>query len=262
MAMTALAPAASAPLDVTLPYAAACAGIEAAALTVRPLGGEDELLLDEALEAGANPAAAASLLIGRCLLRGGVPIGARARVLALGDREVALRAVYAATFGPSFVARVACGAGCGEAIEFDMDLRALVQPAPEAGPSHRIGGAPCRVPTGADVEEALARPGDPGAALAAICTGGAALDGALLARELARLDPNAECALDLECPHCGAMTQALLDGLDLIRNALSESGGIMAQIDRLARAYGWSEAEILALPRARRLRYCALAGAA
>jgi hypothetical protein len=34
----------------------------------------------------------------------------------------------------------------------------------------------------------------------------------------------------------------------------------MAEVDTIARAYGWTEAEILALPADRRRRYLALAG--
>ena len=266
MAMNRQARATPTEVEVILPYAAACGGSGSATLRIRPLTGDDELAFDEAMGEGAAAVQAATLLIGRCALVEDRPIGPdAARSLALGDREVLLRAIYMANFGADFAARVECGAGCAEGIEFDVDVAGLTEPAPEAGPTHSLVVAgetvACRVPTGADLERALGLGSGAAEALAAACTGGRSVDPELLSRELSRLDPNAECALGLACPSCGAPVDAVLDGLELIRTALAESGGFMMQVDRLARAYGWTEAEILALPRSRRLRYCALAEA-
>jgi hypothetical protein len=39
---------------------------------------------------------------------------------------------------------------------------------------------------------------------------------------------------------------------------MERRGGLLLEIDQLARAYHWSEADILAIPAARRRRYLAL----
>jgi hypothetical protein len=52
------------------------------------------------------------------------------------------------------------------------------------------------------------------------------------------------------------------DAGTVLINALSAGGGIFRQVDRLARTYHWSEADILSLTSARRLLYLRLAESA
>ncbi len=227
-------------LSVDLPYRAVCSTKADAILGVRALDGRDELAIEEALGREQSAARIASIIIGRCASGPKGPVGLEgARQLSAGDREVVLRGIYRATFASAIVAQVACR--CGEPVCFEFDL-GVVAPVPEGV---EAAGA---VPHGADLEaaaedgaQALAHFGDAGM--------------------VAQLDPNAECEIALTCPACQGDFSAWLDGFELIRRKIGDGGSILAQVDQLASAYGWTEADILALPRERRLRYCAFAQA-
>lgn len=225
--------------SVDLPYRAACGKAEAM-LSVRALDGRDELAIEEALGRGLSAARIASIIIGRCASGSEGPVGVDgARLLSAGDREVVLRGIYSATFANMIVAQVACR--CGEPVCFEFDLGVIARVPEEARTA-------CSVPHGADLEAAaeggalaLSHFSDPGMTT--------------------QLDPNAECEITLTCPACKSDFSAWLDGFELIRRQVGDEGGILAQVDQLASVYGWTEADILALPRERRLRYCAFAQA-
>ncbi len=76
-----------------------------------------------------------------------------------------------------------------------------------------------------------------------------------LEERLAELDPQADVSLNVECPACGRRWQAAFDVLPFVWNDLDRwARGFFGAVDRLARAYGWREADVLALsPRRRRL---------
>lgn len=257
---------------VALPYGLWQAGVRTAALRLRALGGADELALAEALAAGASAARAGNLLIGRCaaFADAAAPLGMLAAAdLALGDREVVLRALHVVSLGPGVEGRTAC-AHCGAAVEYDLNLDQPTERPPEPGPWHQLaipgGTIKCRVLTGADLERAAGSVDtDSLALLADAATGGQAVSGAagreILGAALARLDPNAETAVSVGCPVCGRITRFWLDSFELIRRGLAAAGGVMRQIHTLAAAYGWSESEILTLPRHRRLLYCRMVAA-
>jgi hypothetical protein len=54
------------------------------------------------------------------------------------------------------------------------------------------------------------------------------------------------------CPHCAGQTAIAIDPYRCLGNL---EGGLLLQVHTLATTYHWSEAQILALPRQRRLRY-------
>lgn len=64
--------------------------------------------------------------------------------------------------------------------------------------------------------------------------------------------------LTTTCPHCGRES---IHGIDLETLALNRLSALQQRLysenHQLARAYGWSEADILRVPRTRRLRYLA-----
>lgn len=260
-------------IPVVAPYAARCSPIprqgddgDGGRLWVRALSGEDELAIADGVAEQRSAVEIASSLIGACVANTDGPVGpAAAEALSFGDREVLLRAIHAATFSAVIDTQIACQANCGETIAFSIDLDALTETPPEPGPVHRIRLGrrliSCRVPTGADVREALLHSGAVADNLAFACTDGQTGTSEALARALAELDPNAECTLALVCPQCGGTSTVWLDAFEFLRRAIAEGGGILRQVDRLARAYGWSEAAILALPRDRRRRYCSLVAA-
>ncbi len=77
-----------------------------------------------------------------------------------------------------------------------------------------------------------------------------------LGRRLADADPWLELWLDLDCSACGHRFRQLLDpGAYLATELEIAAIGLLRQIHLLARAYGWTEAEILALSPRRRHAY-------
>ena len=77
---------------------------------------------------------------------------------------------------------------------------------------------------------------------------------------LAESDPGAQTALRVRCP-CGSEWVDELDIRDVVWNDLTNwVGRTLAEVHQLARAYGWSEAEILALSGWRRRWYLEAAG--
>ena len=84
-----------------------------------------------------------------------------------------------------------------------------------------------------------------------------------LSARLQSLDPLAAIAFDVECPACGHGWSAPFDvaqALWAFVQAAAER--LLVEVDALARRYGWSEAEVLALTPVRRSAYLQLAGLA
>lgn len=232
--------------------------------TLRPIRGADEMALADT-ESDAPAVEAASLLLDRCITKTGDGCHEQglAGALTIGDREVLLRRLYALSFGKRVVATFVCP-DCRETIALDLDVTEFETAPPEPGPIHicrtETGSIAFRLPTGADQERAARLGGDAAMAIAEACIGGPLRPGsfAVLEERLAEVDPNAETEVSVSCPACRALASAYLDSFELLRAALGGIGAILVDVDRLARAYGWSEADIVALPAARRRRYLAL----
>ena len=83
------------------------------------------------------------------------------------------------------------------------------------------------------------------------------LDGVIMAMRDA--DPQADILIDLHCPACGHDWQAPFDILTYFWNEIEAwAYRTFQEIHRLALAYGWSEADILALSARRRQIYLAM----
>lgn len=209
-----------------------------------------------------------------------VPEGALAR-LPLGRRTDALLDLRERLFGPRMPAQAVCPA-CGAPLELDLslpDLRAADPPAPDATCLVEQDGwrLHMRLPSAADVAAAAAHrgPDDPRRVLLARCLlelthhgeprPPTDLPDALIApaaAAVAALDPNAEISLALTCSACDHAFVAAFDVLPFLRAELRAHAVRLArQVDALARAYGWSEAAILALSPARRRLYLDLVDA-
>jgi hypothetical protein len=79
-----------------------------------------------------------------------------------------------------------------------------------------------------------------------------------LQQEMARLDPGADARVALECAGCGHRFERPLDIGGYLWDELDDwAGRTLAEVHVLARAYGWSESEILALSAPRRRHYLA-----
>lgn len=192
--------------------------------------------------------------------------------LPLGSVTTSLLALRAASFGAHIASHVDCER-CGERLAFTLDTRSLLQPAAaEDTALHvvEVAGLRVRAPCLRDLA-AVAAEADTGLAarsLLARCT----LDGASehvadatlrdVEDALETLDPNADLAIALTCAACGHDASAQLDAGALLWEEIgARAQALLREVHQLARAYGWSEAEILGLGAARRASYLAMVGA-
>lgn len=199
--------------------------------------------------------------------------------LPLGAVTAALLRLREANFGPRLACHFDCRA-CGQRLELALLTHELLQgdggigtgPGADAAapPVLQARGLRVRAPTLRDLA-AVAHEADAARAARALlarCTlhgDVQALDEAGL-REveagLEALDPDADLAFDLRCEACGHRGLAQLDAGVLLWDEIdARARGLLAEVHVLAAAYGWSEAQILALGEARRAAYLALAGA-
>ncbi|MEU1973420.1 hypothetical protein ABZ477_17330 [Microbacterium sp. NPDC019599] len=231
-----------------------------------PTATEGELLAVLARGAGLAPTARAALLA----RAGG---GADVERLPLGERDLLILRLRETLLGRAIVAQDACP-DCGDMMEFSLDTDALARTAQGEPDIVRLDGFEVRVRalTGADVVAAEAS-ADPRAALLDSAVVGAVQDGdsvppdALPARvqkaveaRAAATDPLAEISLDLTCAQCGAQWRSLLDPGEFVWQELQEWGReLLSTVHVLARSYGWTESDVLALPPARRRAYVKLA---
>ncbi|MGY8706511.1 hypothetical protein RAD16_12300 [Bradyrhizobium sp. 18BD] len=192
----------------------------------------------------------------------------------IGAGNAALLALRTKLFGAPWRLRAACPA-CLSDCEFTADSGALADglaaQADAAPPRITIGGheLTLRLPALSDLARLAAAPDSPAAAqsLLARCLGDAplALDQDTRDRieaELERCDPGAVIAFALDCPDCGRGWQAVIDIAPALWAEIQAAAErSLLEVDALAREYGWSEAEVLALPHARRAAYLQLVGA-
>ena len=81
----------------------------------------------------------------------------------------------------------------------------------------------------------------------------------LLSEQISRVDPQADVQLSLRCPTCGNEWQLSFDiGSFFWTEINSLAKRLLREVHTLGRAYGWREAEILALSAARRQAYLEL----
>lgn len=176
-------------------------------------------------------------------------------------------------FGPILEIAVSCSE-CNRMNEFEMSTRVLTDVKPAEVVSVMIHGeyaVEWRSPTPADLL-AVADATDPSEALRERCLRVTGPDGRErshreLSREawaavdtlLAEADPLAEIRVDVICSECSADFATSLDpGLFLWAEIDAHARRTLAEIDVLARAYGWTEPEVLALSEARRAAYLRL----
>jgi hypothetical protein len=215
------------------------------------------------------------------LLAATAPAVARDELAALsvGRRDAELLRLRQATYGDRLEVQSTCPA-CGERIELQLRCADLLatQPAAEATGEHGIEVAgyqlTYRMPDSFDLA-AIAALEDVAAArqlLLSRCvvdvrgpSGEIAVADlperatTAVAEAMAALDPQAEILLDLTCPQCAHGWQRRLDiALVLWAEVTAQARRVLLEVDQLARAYGWSEDEILHLSPARRATYLEL----
>ena len=195
--------------------------------------------------------------------------------LSIGQRDARLLILRAQLLGSQVNSVTTCPA-CREELEVSFDMADLRSAAP------RVGSGPLSLDVGdCHVEFRLlnsldlivaASASDLGAARrtlfergilrAAGAAGELGADqlpepvGAAVAAQLAVVDPQADVQIELVCPACRYTWQT---GFDIVRFMWSELNAwalhTLRDVHRLASAYGWSEADILALHPGRRQIY-------
>lgn len=188
----------------------------------------------------------------------------------VGARTAALLALLHASESRDALALTLRCAACGAPFEIELEHAALAGLAPAAAPLRlvRDGAGPLtlRLPTGEDLRAWRALP--PAARDEAGCAMLARLsidgmprpgDEAAAAALLAQADPLVAFSVACTCPSCGAEAEPEIDleGLALQRLAARQRG-LLHEVHALASHYGWTEAEVLAVPPARRARYLEL----
>jgi hypothetical protein len=199
--------------------------------------------------------------------------------LGIGRRDRYLLGLRENIFGPTLDATARCPR-CSETVEFTLRIADLsVDTAVADQPKEfEEGGIVVRyrLLNNSDLA-AIARSGgvaDARRVLLKRCVLEATLDGAAvcseelpdqavskLAEHLADDDPQADLTLDLNCAECGHLWRI---GFDISAFLWTEIDALarrlLAEVHTLARAYGWSEADVLAMGAVRRHLYLEMVG--
>jgi hypothetical protein len=195
--------------------------------------------------------------------------------LPVGVRDAHLLALHDAWFGTELQTVTNCEA-CGSRLEPDFgarDIRTAPVAEPNARPDtlrHDGYEVEYRLPNSDDML-AIASIQDLATAQQTLlqrcvgwirCSDGAPAEhlpdglAARIGAEMSRQDPGADIELRLRCPVCDHEQSAIFDIVDYLRGELDDwAQRTLADVHLLARAYGWSEHEILALSPARRQLY-------
>lgn len=195
----------------------------------------------------------------------------------LGARNAALLRLRGTLFDRAWPLRSRCPA-CAADCEFVADCLALADQLSAVVPSpsttrvdHSGRSIALRAPTVNDLRE-IARLPDVESVARALLTrcvsDGEALDElddeavADLSTHLEGLDPGALVSFALHCPDCGHDWSAAIDVGDALWSELKHAAErALIEIDALARAYGWTEREVLSLSPVRRAAYLQLVDA-
>jgi hypothetical protein len=215
----------------------------------------------------------ANWALGDALLQAGDDVGVPRT---LGERTVRLLKLHGALFGAEIELLSHCPS-CDSAAYFTSDCEALIEhmPAAASGAAQRLEldelAIEFRLPGPADLAAASSEETDEGFARRVLdrcvltCTRGgenvpvgALPDGVLdaLSRRMEALDPGAAVSFALDCPQCATHWSAALDVGQLVWQKVQVSAErLLLDVDALARAYGWTERDVLSLSPARRAAY-------
>jgi hypothetical protein len=189
----------------------------------------------------------------------------------LAHRDAALLRLHLDRFGPELVGAVDCPA-CGDQLELRL---AIADVLPAALPEHALRvehdgfDVQFRLPARDDL---LAADDERGLAERCVVTARRVVDGAAVPASalpasvlaamgdaMALTHPAAALHVAGACPACGAVSTASLDvGAFVAARVRVDALRLIDEVDALARAYGWTEDDVLAVPRSRRRRYLGL----
>ncbi|MGW7018081.1 T4 family baseplate hub assembly chaperone [Streptomyces decoyicus] len=230
-------------------------------MAVRALSGSDEAALGIGEDPDGERWAARVLITAVRDPEGGRLSPEDLRALSVGDRNALLLTLVAATYGARVQWVVACPS-CGEQLDAEVNLAELVGAA--AGPHEELVAAGCALPTCGDLEAVAGLPDADEARRTLLdrCVGSwQSLDEESLAAVeslMAQADPLADIELLLICPACASEVPAELDPRAELAARLATPRQLIRDVHTLALAYGWTEPEVLALPRPHRSEYLGL----
>ena len=212
------------------------------------------------------------------LLAAAFPETSREELIALsvGQRDARLLSVRERLFGPRLRGFAPCP-GCDERLEFDLEVED-VRVAPDAEADEvpyalSAGGYELRfrLPDSLDLAAVARSENTPRGRLLLVdrCVVGCRRDGvdvearslpeaviSALSEALEARDPQADVRLDLVCPACDLGWQVSLDiGAFLWAEVRARARRLLGEVQTLARAYGWREADILSMSPVRRRFY-------
>jgi hypothetical protein len=196
--------------------------------------------------------------------------------LTIGQRNSCLLSLREQTLGPALKGFAECP-HCRAPLEFSVEVAAIRLPEPAAPECNlEVDGVALRFrPLDSLDLAAIVGLGDMGAArlrLIERCLLEATQEGQSLAAAelpesalvalvdaLAECDPQAETRFQLTCTACGHRWSALFDVVSFFWTELgARAERLLVEVHTLARAYGWPEADILAMGEARRHFYLEL----
>ncbi|MDD2463327.1 MAG: hypothetical protein PHI97_04965 [Desulfobulbus sp.] len=232
----------------------------------KPVSGALEMALSETAQQIVNTPRAVTRVLALALSQLGGQAATEARVagLCVGDRQFLMRELeqHLGSGGGWFHANCS---GCGG--RFDFQLQYADLPVQEAGPTYPLarmqwqGRQICfRLPTGEDQERLLEIPQEQahGWLLEQLVQEPGNVHDwndemvQLVDEALESMAPGIVTKIQAGCPECSSVNTVELDPYRVLSWKGEE---LLHQVHQLASHYHWSEAEILGLPRARRLRY-------
>jgi len=201
--------------------------------------------------------------------------------LSIGTRDACLLLVRERLFGSRLVNNAVCPE-CAMRIEWEQDISDIVVKTPDCQIAHQFKLETddyhlCfRLPNSIDMAE-LEGYGNAAVALQQLlrrCILSAEYAGVFcdieqlpesviqaLNQRIEELDPQAEVRINLNCPECSHRCEVFFDIASFLWAEINEWAERMLQtVHKLARAYGWTEREILNLSPVRRQLYLGMVG--
>jgi hypothetical protein len=203
------------------------------------------------------------------------------KALPIGQRDSRLMEIREGLFGSRLTCLTACPT-CGEKLEIELDL-AQIRSGEAAQPgafTHALTidnfQVQFRLPNSADMlllagmadaslarqtllERCVQQVTRAGVPIAASQLPEALIQG--IASRMAQIDSQADIQIDLVCPACAQKWSTSFDIVSYLWSEINTwAMRILREVHQIARAYGWSEADILALSPLRRQFYLELIG--